>query len=192
MFCVRSSNHSVDYTTGPGLLGMVESGTIYATQVACLNDSTEIRYTFKLYRDALAELKDKNSEDGDAGRFLAKLLDSSSDDPAIPSHGPSRFFVACFSRLEDDLNQWRAYSEVGGENGYSIGFHARGLIDPNGAVLRVNYDKEKHKTVATKVAEATLQFFRDGVASKRAETEEQWTKVFLRSGRHGLGGSPRW
>ncbi len=44
------------YTTGAGLQGILESGTIYATQVACLNDSTEIRYASSLFKKALISL----------------------------------------------------------------------------------------------------------------------------------------
>jgi hypothetical protein len=105
------------YTTGPGFVGIVESGSLYATQVACLNDSTEIRYALKLYRDALTELREKNAQDTDAQEFLSQVIAMSSDDPSSPSHGPSRFFVTCFSSVEDDLNQWRAYSPLGARTG---------------------------------------------------------------------------
>jgi DUF2971 family protein len=168
------------YTTGSGLLGIIESGTIHATHVACLNDSTEIRYASKLYRDALIELQEKNAEDADAHLFLNKVLEMTNEDPAIPIHAPSRFFVACFSPQEDDLSQWRAYSDPGGENGYAIGFLARGLFNaPYGTVLRVNYDKELHKIVAVETAEATLGFYREGIQNKRAETAGQWADEFL-------------
>jgi hypothetical protein len=175
------------HTTGRGLLGIAESGTIFATQAAGLNDRTEIRYAMKLYRDALTDLHQAHSKDAEASQFLTQLLDWSSDDPALPSHGPSRFFVACFSRLEDDLNQWRAYSEPGGENGYAIGFHARGLVDPNGAILKVNYATELHKKIAANVAEATLRFYREGLEKKRAETAEQWTKEFIPAWEEWIG-----
>ncbi len=168
------------YTTGPGLLGIIESGTIHATQASCLNDSTEIRYASKLYRDALIELREKKAEDADAQQFLSKVLELTQEDPAAPIHGPSRFFVACFSPQEDDLSQWRAYSDSGGENGYAIGFVARGLNNlPNGAVLRVNYERALHKTVALETAEATLQFFREGIQNKRADTVDRWASEFL-------------
>jgi Protein of unknown function (DUF2971) len=167
------------YTTTPGLLGIIESGTIHATQVACLSDSSEIRYAGKLYRDALTELQHKHSEEDDAKQFLSRVLEATAEIPDSPSHGPSRFFVACFSIEEDDLSQWRAYGEPGGENGYALGFRARGLADPYGALLRVNYDKIQHKTIAAEVAEATLRFYREGIEKKRADTAEVWAKEFL-------------
>jgi hypothetical protein len=168
-------------------VGIIESGSIYATQVACLNDSTEIRYALKLYRDALIELREKRGGNKSDHQFLTKVLETSTEDPAAPSHGPSRYFVTCFSRLEDDLNQWRAYSEEGGENGYAIGFRAAGFRDVNGLLLRVNYNHETHKEVARNVAEATLRFFHDGFEKKREETLEKWTEVFLSEWHFAIG-----
>jgi hypothetical protein len=168
------------YTTGKGLIGIVESGTIHATQVACLSDSREVLYASRLLRDALIELKQRRGDDSEAQEFLSKVLELTSENPAAPSHAPSRFFVSCFSTQEDDLSQWRAYSESGGENGYSIGFRLRGFNGyPNCAVLKVNYDKELHKKVASNVAEATLQFYREGLEKNRGATAKAWEDEFL-------------
>jgi len=177
-----------DYTSGPGLLEIIESGTINATQVACLNDSTEVRYAAKLYRDALIEVRTKNAKDPVANKFLTKVLELTQEDPAVPSHAPSRFFVACFSSQEDDISQWRAYADPSGENGYAIGFVARGLNNlPNGAVLRVNYNRELHKTIASEVADATLAFYQEGIENKRSDTEEQWANEFLAAWQEMIG-----
>jgi hypothetical protein len=151
------------YTNGAGFIGIVESGTIYATQVACLNDSTEIRYATKLYRDAVIELQRAEHDNEVSNQFLTKLLEGMPENPALPAHGPSRFFVACFSSRDDDLAQWRAYSD-GGENGYALGFKARGLNNlPYGALLRVNYNNVDHKRAAAEIAAATLRFFLEGM-----------------------------
>jgi hypothetical protein len=168
------------YTNGQGLIGILESGAIHATHVACLNDSTEIRYATKLLRDALIELKQKKADDLQANQFLSSVLELTSENPAVPNHAPSRFFVACFSTIEDDLSQWRAYSESGGENGYSIGFVLRGFNGyPFSAVLKVNYDSELHKKIASCIAEATLQFYCEGLKRGRAASSEVWLSEFL-------------
>jgi hypothetical protein len=180
--CVQYDPEAIvwHYTTGDGLLGIIESGSIHATQASCLNDSTEIRYASNLFHDALITLREGMAGEADAHQFLTKVVELSNENPETPIAAPSRFFVSCFSAQEDDLSQWRAYSDPGGENGYAIGFVARGLSDlPNGALLRVNYDKALHKVIARETAEATLQFFRDGMENKRADTVEQWTTEFL-------------
>jgi hypothetical protein len=44
------------YTSGDSLIKILACGTIYTTQVACLNDATEIRYSASLLRNALSKL----------------------------------------------------------------------------------------------------------------------------------------
>jgi hypothetical protein len=168
------------YTNGAGLIGILESGTIYATQVACLNDTTEVRYASRIYRDAVSQLNESKIGDLVAHKFLLKILEYTLEQPSLPSHGGSRFFVACFSSREDDLSQWRSYSPEGGENGYALGFKARGLYNPPfGALLRVNYNKDEHKRAATEIAEATLRFFLDGLKNDPSRTQDTWANEFL-------------
>jgi hypothetical protein len=46
-------------------------------------------------------------------------------------------------------------------------------------VVKVNYDKANHQSVAADVAEATLRFYREGLEQKRAATPEEWAKEFF-------------
>jgi hypothetical protein len=112
------------YTSGDALLGIVETGTLYATQVSCLNDSTEIRYAARLVRDAFMNVRSDTEEES---RFLERIVKATVEEPAAPTNLPSAWFVTCFSKEKHDLSQWRAYS--GGENGYAIAFLARPLSD---------------------------------------------------------------
>src|SRR5262249_51167085 len=143
------------------LLGIVESGTLYATQVSCLNDSTEIRYAAKLVRDAFINLGADTEEEK---RFLERIIKVIVEEPAAPTNLPSTWFVTCFSKEKDDLSQWRAYT--GGENGYAIAFLAGGFVGRGSLVARVNYDKEQHKQVAENVANSTMLFFKEGLKAR--------------------------
>jgi hypothetical protein len=98
------------YTSGDALLGVVETGTLYATQVSCLNDSTEVRYGVKLLRDAFMNIKTDAMEEK---LLLERIVKVTVEEPAAPTNLPSAWFVTCFSKEKDDLSQWRAYS--GGE-----------------------------------------------------------------------------
>jgi Protein of unknown function (DUF2971) len=149
------------YTSGNALLGIVESGTLYATQVSCLNDSTEIRYAAKLVRDAFINLGADTEEEK---RFLERIIKVIVEEPAAPTNLPSAWFVTCFSKEKDDLSQWRAYT--GGENGYAIAFLAGGFVGRGSLVARVNYDKEQHKQVAENVANSTMLFFKEGLKAR--------------------------
>jgi hypothetical protein len=166
------------YTSGAGVLGIIETGTLFATQVACLNDSTEVRYASQLFRDALVAVRQKHSGDAVIDQLLDRIAAAFAEDPSRPSHAPNMYFVTCFTDQADDLSQWRAY--CGDENGYAIGFRAQGLFgNQNSFVARVSYNAEQHKAVAEKVADATVQFFRDGLEKNRAASPAEWEADFV-------------
>jgi hypothetical protein len=169
------------YTHGAGLLGVLQSGQIFATQVACLNDSTETLYAQRLYKAALGQ-----AGKGYVGNPIVKTLvdhfeEEFKDDSTTAASSPSKFFVACFTEKKDDLSQWRAYSEVGGENGYAIGFRVRGLfgLTVNRLVVRVNYDSDLHSTAANDVSEATIRFYLKGLEDDASRTPIEWAKEFF-------------
>jgi hypothetical protein len=170
------------YTNGPGFLGMIESGAIRATQVAAVNDSTETVYATRLYRKAIIRLKDAKVGDDVAQEFLQGVLDETEELPEMPSHADSKFFVSCFSELQDDINQWLKYGGEHGENGYAIGFRAIGLrIDGNTVVVRVNYDSALHQRIAEDAARLTLEYYLEGLVGDRAENPAQWGKEFFQA-----------
>lgn len=167
------------YTTGTSLLAIINSNQLYATQVSCLNDSTEIRYGTSLLREAFVSLQPEESLREDERKLLAGLIRNTTQAEAIPISAPSKWFVTCFSQQRDDLSQWRAYS--GGENGFAIGFTAGGLFRFGARynLVRVSYDGDLHRKLAIKIALATLQFFKEGL-DKRADTAaQQWPSEFL-------------
>jgi hypothetical protein len=95
------------YTSGPGLIGIVSSGTLYSTQVSCLSDSSEIRYAAALFKHALTALLPAHADDAVVTDFLTSYIKLAEEEPDRPNHAPSPFFVTCFSQMEDDLSQWR-------------------------------------------------------------------------------------
>jgi hypothetical protein len=162
------------YTSGPGLISIVESGTIFSTQVSCLNDATEIRYAASQLREALSSTLPSMTEGEPATGFVKRYIELLEDDGAVPNNVGLPYFVSCFSTLEDDLSQWRSYG--GGENGYAIGFRAKDLFGvANSLVAHVIYDKDKHATLASQAAESTIRFYKEGLDHKI----ENWNDMFL-------------
>jgi hypothetical protein len=165
------------YTNGTGFLGILQSATIHAAQVSSLNDTTETKYASDIYKKAVSELIDERVGDAEAVAFLNQVLEFVKDEPNSPAHGISKFFVACFSGDEDELNQWDRYSKP---NGYAIGFYSRGLVrEPTSQIYRVVYDPEKQLTAAKKIAAATLDFYREGLTGERLENRGEWAKLFF-------------
>jgi hypothetical protein len=101
------------YTNGQGLLGIVQSGSLYATQISCLNDSQEIKYASGLFKSALQKLKDE-CNDQETTRLIDAALNyfATGDDDYS---GTLPYFVACLTELDDAVSQWQGYGR--GENG---------------------------------------------------------------------------
>lgn len=162
------------YTNGPGLIAIIESGTLYTTQVSCLNDATEIRYGASRLREALSGMLTGMKEGAADTSFVKRYIELLDDDEASPNNVGLPYFVSCFTSLEDDLSQWRSYA--GGENGYAIGFRTKDLFGvPSSLAVKVNYDKDKHAEIAKEAAEATLRFYNEGAASGIAN----WDNAFI-------------
>jgi hypothetical protein len=54
------------YTDGAGFLGILQSATVFATQVASLNDSRETKYGTDMFKAAIEALIEERKEDTDA------------------------------------------------------------------------------------------------------------------------------
>lgn len=165
------------YTNGSGLLGIIQTGTLFATQVSCLNDTTETKYATDIYKQVINELMQEHHDDAEAVKFLTSVLEFVKEEPASPTHGTSKFFVICFSGDDDELTQWDRYSRP---NGYAIGFYARGLNrEPNSQLYRVVYDRDKQMRAAKKLAVATLNFYRAGLIDDRLGNPAEWARIFF-------------
>jgi Protein of unknown function (DUF2971) len=154
------------YTNADGLIGMLKSGEIYTTQIACLNDSLEYRYFGDVVHKVIRE-KLKSPADPDILAFL-RVAD---EGLATSDYSAEGHFVACFSEVEDDLSQWRGYG--GGECGYSIGFRFDGLMEavnarPNTWLVPMNYDDPKHQFLAGDVVRMGIKYFSDGVQPQQS------------------------
>ena len=166
------------YTNGELLIKIIETGTLFSTQIACVNDSTEYRYSVELVHQACKRIRRRFPNHPDTA-FLLDYIDTHiSTDTST-----NEWFITCFSTNRDDLSQWRAYGN--GENGYAIGFNGPKMI---GSVHRnqcllvpVNYDQSTHIRIADAIAEATVRFFLEGwkVKQSPALNIHQWAESFL-------------
>jgi hypothetical protein len=167
------------YTTGTSLLAILNSNRLYATQVSCLNDSTEVRYGTSLLREAFVSLQAEESLQENERNLLAEIVRNTTQTAVMPINAASKWFVTCFSQQRDDLSQWRAYS--GGENGFAIGFTAGGFfrLGARHNIVRLNYNGDLHRSLAIRIARATLRFFGEGLAKRSDADAQQWPQEFL-------------
>jgi len=120
------------YTPQAGLLGIVASDSIWATDIYALNDWTEFRHVFKTdsmqvlvdaFRSGLPDDIDANAKQVFIERVLAErnfstLLDIIKADP--PYGERTGVFVCSLTASGDLLSQWRGYSYS--SQGFSLGF----------------------------------------------------------------------
>ncbi|MFZ0799092.1 MAG: DUF2971 domain-containing protein [Terriglobales bacterium] len=166
------------YTNGTALIAIIETGTIFATQLSGLNDTTELRYGSRILQEALASLRGKHKEDATSLGFIDGAIGFFKENTDFPAQNVVPHFVTCFSEVKDHLSQWRAYG--GGENGYAIGFKAKDLWGcPNSMVARINYDCDLHRELARRAAEKALEFFLEGIRKFSPSDIIQWGREFL-------------
>jgi hypothetical protein len=111
------------YTTAEGLLGIVQSRSLWATHIRYLNDAEEVDYATNLGRRVLqgqaqAAMNPRERE------ILERL--GGSLFPNFMARMPRSVCVASFSVVGDGLGQWRGYCPGGA--GYSLGFVTQSLV----------------------------------------------------------------
>jgi hypothetical protein len=150
------------YTSGNGLIEIIKSGELWSTQVACLNDSSEMLYPIELLRTKVKEKRAARITS--EVEFLLERIDVGLTELQMNTEGR---FLACFSEDGDDLSQWRAYG--GGEGGYAIQFdsqYLRKLPDAVTILSKVEYDVEKQNLFFDDALENVIRFFIDGLQKK--------------------------
>ena len=105
------------YTDARGLLGILTSGHLWATEARYLNDASELDYTFQLFDEFVT------GAIASSPSVLVEMLQQASTVGREAWRDDVLCFVACFCEDKDLLSQWRAYAH--GVGGYAIGFKRR-------------------------------------------------------------------
>lgn len=109
-FQVTAGTCLFHYTPAAGLLGILETGTLWATEASGLNDAAEITLGQQKVRELIDELP--RTELQSEMRFaVEQVLDANGPDA-------SDVFVLAASMQQDDANQWRLYADEG--RGYCV------------------------------------------------------------------------
>ncbi len=107
------------YTSVQGFQGIVTSKGIFATDVRFLNDRTEFIHAREVASQVVAETDEYGANFFPAKEYSKKAVDSAFSTGPL-SADRLQVFVASFSEAEDQLSQWRGYSQ--GSSGVSIAF----------------------------------------------------------------------
>lgn len=106
------------YTSFGGLLGIVESGSIWASDIRYMNDSAELKHTADLIRTEVTRRTG-------AGHTKPDLLNQFLDWVTHRITNGHMLFAASFRSNGNLLSQWRGYSRHG--KGVSLGFKSENI-----------------------------------------------------------------
>ncbi|MGH7828855.1 MAG: DUF2971 domain-containing protein, partial [Candidatus Binatia bacterium] len=113
------------YTSAGGLLDILQSNQIWATNLEFMNDFLEVKYAKELLMHLVRQER-KSARHGLVARFLEDTASA-----LYPFTNVYSFYAVSFCADGGDrLSQWRAYAGEG--TGYSIGFRATELIQAIG------------------------------------------------------------
>lgn len=146
------------YTSASGLMGIVESGTIWATDIQYLNDSREFEYTVTLADTNLTNYRVAASQDD------VPLYDECLQSLSFAANG-IQLFATAFSAKPDLLSQWRAYCPPTG--GFALGFAPASLQRDAGVfLLPCLYDRDQQQLLFNRVLTFLLQEWRASPESR--------------------------
>src|SRR6478752_1774704 len=160
------------YTSQSGLLGILNSQVLFATDARFLNDSEELRYVDGVLSGIGAELAVRTA----FGESLKARL--AAGELRTRNHGGA--FVASFSEQADLLSQWRAYADDG--SGYVVGLpdHSHLFVagdeerEPWPApLLKVEYDPVKQRALLGAPIRALVALIEDYCSAGARSDEEQ-------------------
>jgi hypothetical protein len=168
------------YTDGDGLLAILKSGCLHATQIAALNDKNETRFGSMLYRKAIENLLEERGSEPEEQPFLAYVLEQLVEESDTATHGASNAYVSCFSGHRDELTQWERYGRKHQQLnwGYALGFD-RHLTGAAAILFKVIYSHEKQEQAAAILAKATLDFYLKGLSEERRSDCGEWRSAFF-------------
>jgi hypothetical protein len=141
------------YTSHEAALGIMTSGTLWATHLGYLNDEEELHHALRLFRRQITASRRSSTER--VSYLLEQMLD------ALDGVAESNIGVFSLSEEPDLLSQWRAYCPRG--VGYALGFDSASLIAAV-APKRVQlgacvYDRELQEIVVSQAISDTVTSF---------------------------------
>lgn len=155
------------YTTQAGLLGILTSSSIWASEIRFLNDATEFHTALDAVgaelRGRLDDLDSKKAQERRDAIFgeLTVLEETS-------------VFVLALTERGDDLSQWRAYG--GKHSGFALGFDIgklTSLAAEHGFSLdRCLYESPEHTLLAATIVDAALAWLQEGDRMNRRRLRE--------------------
>ena len=151
------------YTTFSGLMGIVKSGVLWASDIRYMNDSAELKHAADLIQNEIGERISN-------GHSRHKLLNHFMDWFNHRITNGHMIFAASFRSTGNLLSQWRGYSEPG--KGVSLGFNPEKIIkcarEQSFQIGKCIYDPEEQVNLVRQIIDSveSLEKKEDPVKNK--------------------------
>jgi DUF2971 family protein len=136
------------YTSFDGLMGILTSNALWATDVRFLNDDTELDFGKRACFDALMQIRD---------RSLLPYVGAVAR--GLEENFGHQTFVTCFSRSRKLESQWREYAEQ--HRGFAVAFDTLCLSSlwarPALRLMPVEYGPKAQRLRAQRIVERALE-----------------------------------
>ncbi len=154
----QETNQLWHYTSIDGAHGILSNATLRFTDILHLNDPGETVRGIKIYEEICKRNLSKFSD-----RPVQALLKPMAESFARAAHEPHRFYVASFSKAEDDLPQWIAYGA--NATGCAIelspkAFQSPAITHANGSapmIFAMSYDESDLREQLEKLVQIAVQ-----------------------------------
>jgi hypothetical protein len=154
------------YTTFTGLLGIVRSRALWASDVRYMNDSAELRHTADLIK---VEVRERI----DSGHVNANLLAQFADWVAHRITNGHMLFGASFRSHGNLLSQWRGYSSPG--KGVSLGFCPEYILECSRnqrfMIGKCIYEPHRQRALIRQVVDAVERLAEDHAGGGQSAAE---------------------
>jgi hypothetical protein len=145
------------YTSQKGLVGIISTKSIWATDIFFLNDASEFQYSENILANEIDNYLKTAKFKEDESKLLNLLPDVTKSVREV--YKP---FVCSFSEESDLLSQWRGYcSQV---SGFSIGFDTKIMMENlkkhSFEISQCNYKIEEQKLIILKLIKEFVIGFR--------------------------------
>lgn len=167
LYAERPKDTLYHYTSFTGVLGIVSSQVLWASDIRYMNDSAELRHTADLVK---AEVTERIASGHDCPQLLNYFID-------WVEHRITNghiLFGASFRSNGNLLSQWRGYSAMG--KGASLGFDAEYVsfcaAEQEFRLGRCVYDSNGQRTLIAKIVDAVEALAAQGdISDSNADAE---------------------
>ncbi len=189
------------YTTKEGLLGIIENGEIWASDLRYLNDAAEFHLAFELIESEMRSTPEiqallRPDPPMGLGRLMEQavypatpkiyrdeisrgiLLEVTSQIITAMNKQKTHLCICSFSEERDCLSQWRGYGQYGAA--FSIGLYSKSIqgmaAGEKFTLGKCIYDPKEQTALIQRFFKCVLE---EGLNTDRNEKFEVWAKAFL-------------